>query len=104
MTGGFLDAFFELCIPKPYLQEWLNGALLHVLVAASAMFLAGRIRRVVFDAYERSLLDKLPSKGRFLILLFMPNEAGDAMLGDLEERFHRIARDSEFGTAHAHFW
>jgi hypothetical protein len=34
----------------------------------------------------------------------MPNAKGDALLGDLEERFNRIARDAELGPAYARFW
>lgn len=45
-----------------------------------------------------------PTEARFLILLFMRGAAGDALLGDLEERFHRIARDPELGPGRARFW
>jgi hypothetical protein len=34
----------------------------------------------------------------------MPNATGDALLGDLEERFDRIAGDESLGLRHAHLW
>jgi hypothetical protein len=45
-----------------------------------------------------------PRDARFLIFLLMPNATGDALLGDLEERFGRIASDKTLGPRHAHYW
>jgi hypothetical protein len=43
-----------------------------------------------------------PKNARFLIQLLMANKEGDALLGDLEERFNRIAQ--EHGVERARFW
>jgi hypothetical protein len=40
----------------------------------------------------------------FSILLLWHNVGGDALLGDLEERFKSIARDKSLGPRYARFW
>jgi hypothetical protein len=45
-----------------------------------------------------------PVEARFLILLLMRGPAGDALLGCLDEGFHKIARDPELGIGRARFW
>jgi len=54
--------------------------------------------------FEAAVSCRPPARARFLILLLMRGTAGDALIGDLEERFQRIARDSELGIGRARFW
>jgi hypothetical protein len=102
LLSGLLIGCMAL-IPKEQFPRWINHTVLDVFLYLFAVILAGRIRAILRACYD-SLQNTPPSNGRFLIMLFMPNIAGDALLGDLEERFHIIARDPDLGLRRAHFW
>jgi hypothetical protein len=114
-------------LPTPRLINLMSGAgllwfgglvTLHLLgmdkgplVMISIMFggvvglLLGVLASILTERWQQSRRKKgLPKNARFIILLLMPNATGDALLGCLEEGFHKIANDETRGSARARFW
>jgi hypothetical protein len=86
------------------------ASLLAILVAWSGggplLYLVTKYVDAILDVEvspRSDLSPRPPRYARFLMLLMMPNAKGDALLGDLEERFHRMARDPDYGPGHARF-
>ena len=87
----------------PVSQVALLGTTLEILaVVLVASELLVILWRVILR--WRALCPDPPRNARFLIMLFIANPSGDAVLGDLEERFYRIANDPAQGPGRARFW
>jgi hypothetical protein len=84
----------------------LRTSLMRIAIAIALGFIipftAGFISGVIGS--RRKSRRKSPRNARFLIILLMANPSGDALLGDLEDRFDAIANDSTLGPDRAHFW
>jgi hypothetical protein len=102
-VGALLLFRFRLEVVTPSMYSSIR----HWVITWTLAF--GAFELAVLTALLTALRSRLsrntsPADARFLILLLMPNATGDALLGDLEERFHRIANDETLGLTHAHFW
>jgi hypothetical protein len=78
----------------------------HTLVKGAESFRAAARQKGISDDELEELIRETdpgsPRNARFLIQLFMRGECGDALLGDLEERFAQIR--IEHGLSRARFW